>query len=71
MQLYPQEELGFRETLLGGKLLRELLATRDWRLVNSMGREVVQGGLFTRKDPATGVLSCLDLWIVSKELFHM
>ena len=56
------------EITLGGKLLRELLATRDWILVNSLGREVVEGGPHTRKDPATGVLSCLDLFIVSREL---
>ena len=58
-----------QEVSLGGRLLRELLATRDWVLVNGQGREVVQGGPFTRKDPATGGLSCLDLWVVSRELF--
>ena len=42
-----------QEVSLGGRLLRELLATRDWVLVNGQGREVVQGGPFTRKDPAT------------------
>jgi hypothetical protein len=33
-----------------------------------MGEEVVEGGPFTRRDPATGNQSCLDLFIVSREL---
>ena len=57
-----------KEISLGGKLLRELLATGNWTLVNSLGREIVEGGPFTRKDPASGNISCLDLFIVSKEL---
>ena len=52
----------------GGKLLRELLATKDWVLVNSLGADVVEGGPYTRVDPATSKLSCLDLFIVSREL---
>ena len=56
------------EVSLGGRLLRELLATGNWTLVNGLGKEVVQGGPFTREDPATGVMSCLDLWVVSIEL---
>ena len=56
------------EISLGGRLLRELLAAGNWILVNGLGREVVQGGPFTREDPATGIMSCLDLWIVSREL---
>jgi hypothetical protein len=56
------------ELSFGGKLLRELLATKNWFLVNGMGEEIVQGGPFTRLDPATGKLSALDLFIVSKEL---
>ena len=52
----------------GGKLLREMLATKDWVLVNSLGAEVVEGGPYTRVDPATSKLSCLDLFIVSREL---
>ena len=36
--------------------------------MNGLGREVVQGGPFTREDPASGVMSCLDLWVVSREL---
>ena len=51
----------------GGKLLRNLLATKNWYLVNAMG-ELVVGGPFTREDPATGKLSCLDLFVASKEL---
>ena len=57
------------EISLGGKLLREMLATKDWVLVNSQGVEVVEGGPYTREDPATGKLSCLDLSIVSRELW--
>ena len=56
------------EVSLGGRLLRELLATGNWVLVNGLGQETVQGGPFTRKDPATGTQSCLDLFIVSREL---
>ena len=56
------------EISLGGKLLRELLATRNWCLVNGLGPEIVKGGPFTRRDPATGNQSCLDLCIVSREL---
>ena len=52
----------------GGKLLRELLASRNWFLVNALGEEMVEGGPFTREVPATGRLSCLDLFIVSREL---
>ena len=36
--------------------------------MNGMGQEIVKGGPITRKDPATGNLSCLDLCIVSREL---
>ena len=56
------------ELSLGGRLLRELLASRNWVLVNGMGEEVVTGGPFTRLDPATGTLSCLDLFVVSREV---
>ena len=56
------------EISLGGRLLLDLLASRNWILVNSLGENVVVGGPFTRKDPATGKMSCLDLFIVSKEL---
>ena len=40
---------------LGGRLVRDLLSTRNWFLVNGLGEEIVQGGPWTRKDPATGV----------------
>ena len=56
------------EVSVGGRLLRELLATGNWVLVNGLGQEIVQGGPFTRNDPATGKQSCLDLFIVSREL---
>ena len=56
------------EVSLGGRLIRNLLSTGDWVLVNGLGQETVQGGPFTRKDPATGNQSCLDLFIVSREL---
>ena len=52
----------------GGRLLRGLLESQDWVLVNSMGEEVVEGGPFTREDPATGKESCLDLFVASREL---
>ena len=35
----------------GGRLLRGLLATGNWLLVNGMGEEVVQGGPSTREEP--------------------
>ena len=56
------------EVSVGGRLLRELLDTRNWVLVNGMGEAIVSGGPFTRLDPATGALSCLDLFVVNKEL---
>ena len=56
------------EVSLGGRLLRELLVTRNWFLVNGLGPELVMEGPFTRKDPATRNLSCLDIFIVSREL---
>ena len=57
-----------KEISLGGKLLRGLLATGDWVLVNGLSKDQVEGGPFTRKDPATGQMSCLDLFVASKEL---
>merc|ERR1712129_627601 len=35
---------------------------------NGIGEEVVEGGPWTRVDPATGKGSCLDLFIINKEL---
>ena len=56
------------EVSLGGQLLRDLLTTRNWCLINGLGQEIVEGGPFTRRDPATGNLSCLDLFEASQEL---
>jgi hypothetical protein len=53
---------------LGGRLLLDLLGTGNWVLVNGLGQEVVTGGPFTRKDPATGNMSCLDMFVVSTNL---
>ena len=53
---------------VGGRLVRDLLATGGWALVNEMGEEVVEGSPFTREDPATGECPCLSLYIVSEEL---
>lgn len=46
----------------------ELPASGDQILVNGLGAEIVDGGPYTRKDPATGTISCLDLFVVSREL---
>ena len=56
------------EISLGGRLLLDLVSTGNWFIVNGLGPEVVEGGPFTRKDPATGNGSCLDLFVVSKKL---
>ena len=56
------------EISLGGKLLRELISTGNWCLVNGLGPDIVKGGPFTRQDPATGNQSCLDLCVVSIDL---
>ena len=56
------------EVSYGGKLLHDTLESGDWVLVNGLGTEIVEGGPFTRKDPATGNYSCLDLFVVSREL---
>ena len=65
---YPGVPGNSPETSLGGLLLRELLETGDWILVNGLGAEIVEGGPYTRKDPATGKMSCLDLFVASREL---
>ena len=57
-----------KEVSLGGRLLRDLLATGNWCLINGLGQEIVSGGPFTRKDPASEGLSCLDLFVASREL---
>ena len=55
------------EISAGGRLVRDLLQGGQWRLVNAM-KEVVKGGPFTRRDPATGKESLLDLWICTAGL---
>ena len=56
------------EISLGGRLLLNLISTGNWFIVNGLGPEVVEGGPFTRKDPATGNGSCLDLFVVCSRL---
>ena len=56
------------EVSYGGKLLQAMLASKNWYLVNGLGEGVVKGGSFTREDPASGKLFCLDIFVVSKEL---
>ena len=51
----------------GSKLVRTLLASGNWFLINGMV-ELVEGGPFTRQDPANGKLSCLDLFIATTNL---
>ena len=50
------------EVSVGGHLIRDLIESGEWLMVNSMEGKTV-GGPFTRMDPATGHLSCLDLWL--------
>ena len=50
----------------GGDLIRDLLREGEYVLVNGLSLAV--GGPWTRVDPATGVLSCLDLTLVSASL---
>ena len=61
-KLVGNDELGVPgnhpEISPGGRLLREFLSTGDWILVNGLGEEEVEGGPFTREDPATGFRSC-------------
>ena len=42
----------------GGHLIRDLVESGNWVMVNSM-KEKVEGGPFTRQDPASGRQSCL------------
>jgi hypothetical protein len=70
-KLIGNDELGVHgnhsEISFGGKLVRELLATEDYILVNNM--PVATGGPFTRIDPADpNKKSCLDLAICSAGL---
>ena len=52
-ELVGNDHLGVRgnnpEISLGGRLLRGLLESGDWYLVNGLGQEVFEGGPFTRK----------------------
>ena len=54
----------------GGQLIRDLLSTEKYILVNSTNK--VEGGPFTRYDPSdpncSAKKSCLDLFIISREL---
>jgi hypothetical protein len=50
----------------GGKLVRQLLEEDGYFLLN--GLDLAEGGPWTRVDPATGGLSCLDLAIGSANL---
>ena len=47
----------------GGEMVRELLREGEYVLLN--GLELAAGGPWTRVDPATGGLSCLDLALAS------
>ena len=55
------------EVTAGGQMVRDLVESGNWVLINSM-EEVVQGGPYTRQDPATGRGSCLDLWLCTAGL---
>ena len=55
------------EVSLGGQLLRYLPSTGNWIVVNGLVQVMVEGGPFTRKDPANGKESCLDLFVVLRE----
>ena len=51
----------------GGQLLRELIATEEYCLINNL--DIACGGPFTRVDPANAnIKSCLDYFICSKNL---
>ena len=65
------DELGVRgnhpEVTFGGELVRELVASEEFILVNNS--EVARGGPFTRIDPADETKkSCLDLVLASPNL---
>ena len=56
-----------KEVSFGGNLIKELLDTKEYILVNATSK--VKGGPFTRFDPANPEgKSCLDLVIISKDL---
>ena len=45
-----------------GKMIRDLVESGNWKLINAM-EDIVEGGPFTRKDPATGRETCINLWL--------
>ena len=55
------------EVSTGGRLVRDLVEGGNWRLLNAM-TELVKGGPFTRRDPANGSESLLDLWLCTAGL---
>ena len=55
------------EVTIGGELIRDLVESGNWVMVNAM-EEKVEGGPFTRQDPASGRQSCLDLWLCTNGL---
>jgi hypothetical protein len=48
----------------GGRLVRDMVQSGDWFLLNNLVG-LIEGGPFTRVDPATGRLSCLDYALAS------
>ena len=50
----------------GGGLVRDLIESGDYFMMNSL--DLVEGGPWTREDPAFGTMSCLDLAIGSANL---
>ena len=52
----------------GGQLIRDLLSTEKYILVNSNSTNKVEGGPFTRYPNCSAKKSCLDLFIISREL---
>ena len=51
----------------GGRLVRDLVEGGQWRLLNAEV-ELIKGGPFTRRDPASGKESLLDLWVCTAGL---
>ena len=64
------DDLGVRNNhpkiTFGGEFVRAMLEDGEYICLNNHPNAI--GGPFTRLDPATGKLSCLDLVIISKEL---
>ena len=55
------------EVTTGGRMVRDLVEGGNWRIINAL-EEVVKGGPFTRRDPASGKESLLDLWVCTAGL---